>query len=463
MNRILIVTGVLVIAAGTAAVILAEPDASRSLEGAATHRVQRGTLQVTVTEQGTLESANNTEIKCRVRGDNTIISVVDSGTEVSEGDVLLRLETLGIEEEISERTKFAHLAESAAARSRADVERARLAILEYEEGQFVAELASLEKDRAITESNLLNARNRLRHTRMMARSQYKSELDVEDREFIVSQAELRLKLLDTQIDVLKKFTRAQQLARLTGELKAAQALHEADVEKAYADRERLKRAQEELEFCVIRAPRDGLVIYPGDKAWENAPEIEEGATVHKDQVLLLMPDLSRMQVKVGIHESVIDRVHEGMTARVSLPGRSFEGTLSYVAAVTRPAGWWTGNVVKYDTTVSLPPQTQGLKPGMSVEVEVILATHTDVLLVPASAVIETQHGYACWVHTGDGAERRRITPGDASDMFVSVTSGIEEGEQVILDPLAHIRQAQDEAARFLENTPRQPSDADDAS
>jgi HlyD family secretion protein len=452
MKRLLIFIGVLAIAGGTAAVILAKPDASISLDGATTHRVTRGTLQVTVTEQGTLESSSNTEIKCRVRGDNTIISVVESGTQVQAGDELVRLDTLGIEEEISERTKFAHLAESAAARSKADVEAARLAILEYEDGQFVSDLATLEKNRAITESNLRNARNRLSHTRMMARSEYKSELDVEERQFVVAQAQRSLSLIETQINVLKKFTKAQQLARLNGELKAAEALHEADVETAFADRERLKRAQEELEFCVIKAPRAGMVIYPSDKQWENAPEIEEGATVHKDQILLLMPDLSQMQVKVGIHESVVDRIREGMGASVTLPKRTLDGTVSYVAAVTRPAGWWTGNVVKYDTIVDLPRDMDGLKPGMSVEVEIILATHENVLLVPTSAVIETRSGHACWVKRGDRVERRSVTPGDSNDMFIAVESGVAESDEVILDPLAHIEAAQLEAASLLEET-----------
>ncbi len=42
-----------------------------------THKVTRGELLVTVTEQGTLESSNNLEIKCKVRGGNTIIWVID--------------------------------------------------------------------------------------------------------------------------------------------------------------------------------------------------------------------------------------------------------------------------------------------------------------------------------------------------------------------------------------------------
>ena len=76
----------------------------QSLESVLTHAVRRGPMLVTVTEQGTLESARNTEIKCKVRGQNTVIEVVESGTYVNPGDVLVRLDTLFIEEQIAERT-----------------------------------------------------------------------------------------------------------------------------------------------------------------------------------------------------------------------------------------------------------------------------------------------------------------------------------------------------------------------
>ena len=58
-----------------------------------THTITRGDLLVTVTEQGVLESAENTEIKCQVRGQNTVLWVIESGTIVQPGDELVRLDT----------------------------------------------------------------------------------------------------------------------------------------------------------------------------------------------------------------------------------------------------------------------------------------------------------------------------------------------------------------------------------
>jgi HlyD family secretion protein len=460
MKRAVIVIGVLALAGVAAAAILSEAGSARSLGPLSTHVVSRGELLVTVTEQGTLESSNNTEIKCRVRGNNVIISVIESGTEAAAGDELVRLDTLQIEEEISERTKFAHLADSAVARSQADVARAKIAISEYLEGRFISQLATLQKNLAIAESGVLSAKNRLKHARMMARSEYASELEVEEKEFAVSQAELSMKLTETRIDVLEKFSKKEELVTLNGAFKAAKATHEANVERAYADRERLNRAKEELENCVIKAARGGMVIYPTREEWSEAPEIEEGATVHKDQILLLMPDLTRMQVKVGIHESMIDRIKPGLTATVTMAGRTLDGDISYVASVAKPAGWWTGNVVKYDTIVDLP-SAEGLKPGMSVEVEVVMARHEDVLLVPTASVLETVNGHVCWIRKGDSTSRRPLKLGDSSDMFIVVEAGLTEGDEVVLDPLANIEEAQIEAARTLDSNQQPKSDHGD--
>ena len=263
MMKTTMIAAAFMAAAGLAWVTVAPmPSRDATRESAPTYTINRGELIVSVTEQGTLESANNTEVKCRVRGSNTITFVIESGTEVEAGEELIRLETLAIEEEISERTKFYHLAESQVARSAADVARAKLAISEYEEGRFVSELSSLQKDLAVAESRLLNSKNRLKHSRMMSRSEYASELEVEEKEFASKQSEMNVGLIKTRIEVLKNYTKREELVRLKGELNVAQATWEADVERALADKKRLQRAQEELRLCTIVSDRAGLVIYP---------------------------------------------------------------------------------------------------------------------------------------------------------------------------------------------------------
>ena len=400
-----------------------------------THTITRGDLLVTVTEQGTLESSNNKEIKCKVRGWSTVIWVIEGGTEVKAGDELVRLDTKRIEDAISLQTTNAHTARATFERTKADVARAEIAIPAYLEGGYRSQLKSLERSLRITETNLLTSKKMLAYTKKMFKRGYVTELEVEGNALTVTQAELELKVIQTEIDVLKKYTREMEMETLNGNLISTKSKLESDKAGLAMDEGRRDLALQELEHCVIKAERNGLVIYPSAAAWKETPDITEGATIRKDQVLLLMPDLFKMQVKVGIHESIVDHIKPGMAARITLPDKSLGGKVSFVSPVTRPAGWWTGNVVKYDTIIELP-SVEGLKPGMSAEVEVIMDRHENVLTIPVAAVVETAEGDFCWVKTAAGAKRRSLRLGDTNDVFTIVEVGLKTGEKVVLNPFA---------------------------
>ena len=68
-----------------------------------THTIRRGDLSVTVTENGMLESSNNEEIKCFVKGGSTVLWVIETGTIVKPGDELVRLDDSVIEENITQQ------------------------------------------------------------------------------------------------------------------------------------------------------------------------------------------------------------------------------------------------------------------------------------------------------------------------------------------------------------------------
>jgi len=447
--RVLLVAGAIA-GVGAAALWMPRPESSRETGPVLTHAVTRGNLTFSVTEQGTLESAENTEIKCQVRGENTIIWVIESGSIVKAGDELLRLDTLAIEDAIAECTKNAHLTRSGAERAQADVARAELAIPEYLEGRYRTELMNLEKTLTIGKSSQLTAQNMLAHAETMAGRGYVSGLELQEKRFAVTQADLQVGVTETEIKALTDFTKAMEMETLQGDLNAAQARYAAEAERSKMDAARRDLALAEFDRCVIRAERAGLVIYPRAERWKRTPDIEEGATVHQDQVLLLMPDLSKMQVKVGVHESIVKRVKPGMSAHVTIPGRTMHGKVVTVARVTRPAIWWSGNVVKYDTIIKLP-SIPGLKPGMSAEVKIIVDQHEDVVTIPVTAVVESAQGAFCWIQTADGTERRALELGDNDKDFAVVLAGLQPGESVVLDALASVAEAQTLALKPIDH------------
>ena len=460
-KRALLAIG-LVLAGVSAAALIPGVGSSQENGPKLTHTITRGDLIVTVTEQGTLESAENAEVKCKVRGGQIpIIWVIEGGSQVKPGDELVRLETLVFEDRVSEMSKYAHLTRSEAERSKADVAIAELAIPEYLEGRYLTQLMRLQKDLAIAESNLRTAQNMLGHAETMAARGYVSELDVEDKTFAVTRAELNVDVKKTEIDVLKDYTKAMELETLNGNLNASKAKHEADKERAKLLVAQVDLALANMEYCVVKAETSGLVIYPSAKPWEYAPKIQEGATVYMGQTLLLMPDLAKMQVKISIHESFIDRMRPGLAAQVSLPDRTLAGKVSSVASVAEPGGEWNGNVVKYDTIIALP-SIPGLKPGRSAEVEVILDRHTDVLTIPVAAVVETAQGTFCWARTATGAKRRFLQLGDTNDVFTVVKAGLKEGDEVVLHPFA-FKQARALALKPLDEAELQEPESTEAS
>ena len=425
-----------------------------------TYTITRGDLLVTVTEQGMLESSDNTEIKCKVRGYSTVIWVVEGGTTVKAGDELVRLDTKRIEDAVSLQTTNTHTSRATLARSEAEVAKAKIAISAYLEGSYLSQTKSLDRRLEVAKRNLRTAKEMLEHSESFFKRGYVTELEVEGNAFTVERAKLELDVVETEIYVLDKYTKNMRMEMLNGNLTANKSKQEADQAGLAMDEGRLKLALSELEQCVITAERSGLVIYPSAAEWKETPDITDGATVRKDQVLLLMPDLSKMQVKVGIHESIIDRIKPEMAARVTVPDKTLNGKVFSVASVTKPAGWWTGNVVKYDTIIELP-SVGGLKPGMSAEVEVIIDRYEDVLTIPVAAVVETEEGDFCWVKTAEGPKRRVLKLGDTDDSFIIVEAGVKQGDEVVLNPLAMIEEAQGTVLKPFDETMRPEPDSDE--
>ena len=408
-----------------------------------THTVARVPLTVSLKEQGTLESSENVEIICKVRGENVITSVVENGAYVKEGDVILTLDSLYIDEQISERSKYAHWSRSGAEHWRATANYRQLKVAEYLEGRYVTQVMSKELERVLKESALLADNKMLAFNMQQFEKGYVSKDHVDQIRRQIDKSVVDLDLLNTDLKVLKEHTKKSEMARLEGELKVAQAQFEASDERAEADASRRDRAVEEKAFCTILAPKDGLVIHPRAASWKWAPDIVIGGSVYKEQVLLLMPDLDQMQVKIGVEEEVIDSISVGMKTIVRLPGREpFEAKVSEVADIARPPIIGSGDVVRYDVIVALP-KLEDLKPGTSAKLEIVMNELEEVLTIPVAATVEIDEQTYCWVETKTGVEQRLLETKVGDDVFVVVTDGVHVGEKIVMNPLLYTDAPQD--------------------
>ena len=97
--------------------------------------------------------------------------------------------------------------------------------------------------------------------------------------------------------------------------------------------------------------------------------------------------------------------------------------------------------MKYDVIVDIPSR-EDLKPGMTAEVDLLLASYQQVLTAPVAAVADTADGVFCWVEQNGDYVKRSVLLGDGNDIFVIVSQGLEPGDEVVLAPVALLKDSE---------------------
>ncbi|MEX1042925.1 MAG: HlyD family efflux transporter periplasmic adaptor subunit [Pirellulaceae bacterium] len=420
---------------------------SSLMDGALTHEVARERLQVTVTDDGNVESARNIDIKCDVAGGGTILWIVEDGKEVSQGEEIIRLDTAEIYDQLNAQRILYERALAAKIQAEEDFEAAKLTVSEYAKGLSVELLQQIESEIKIAEQNLSTAQDMLQYSKRMSRKGYVSALQREADVFAVERAQLDMENAQTRKMVLQEYTRPKMIREFEAIRDANEAKMRSE-EAAFAlEKGRLERLERQLDNCIIKAPQSGMVVYANEtgRRGSDAATIEEGAIVRERQTIVRLPDLNRMQVKVLVHESKVDRVQIGMPAKVVIQGREFQGKVSSIANQPEPTGWFSASVKEYATMVNIEGEQEGLRPGLTAFVEIMVADVSNVLTVPVSSVVEQGRNYYAWVATANGPERRVLSLGRTNDKMIEVVDGVVEGERVLRNPRAIVTAARIES------------------
>ncbi len=105
----------------------------------------------------------------------------------------------------------------------------------------------------------------------------------------------------------------------------------------------------------------------------------------------------------------------GCQARVeveSQPDRDMEGRVRIVSSI--PTMDWRSDVRYYDAIVKLVKTPEGLRPGMTAQVEIAMPQRQNVLAVPSEAVGMADGHDVCFVVHEDGLERRDVKLGQVT-------------------------------------------------
>jgi RND family efflux transporter MFP subunit len=455
-----------------------DPDAAGVLDAAAA----RGELTVSVTDRGELESAESTDVRCELEGGGKITSIVAEGTAVKKGDEMCKLDTDAVTKTLNEQEVKYEQAEGklkaakseliqAKAKEASEVAKAKLALdlaaidleaYQDKDGEYKKELEKLKGAEELAKKKMDEAKADLEFSRKMVRDGLAPIDQVRLKEGFLRSEEYVYQGAVAERTVLERFTHRKKTTELKAkaedaarELERVKESQKSAVEKAEGElksasrtaeieKKQLDRMRQQIERCTIKAPSDGIVIYNRRNYWDENSRVRPGAQVYFQQPIITLPNLSKMRVKLKVHESVVKKVKAGLPATMTLdalPNRTLHGTVTTVATLAESNPWRDGGVKQYDVQVSIDdlPADAGLKPGMTAEVKVLVGKTADGVMVPIQAVAEYDGEPVVYVVSGRSIRRRAVTPGDSNDQLMQVTDGLAEGERVALD--ARVRAA----------------------
>lgn len=188
----------------------------------------------------------------------------------------------------------------------------------------------------------------------------------------------------------------------------------------------------------LKAPSDGVMLYPPKAGDDKATRITVGSSVKSGQVMALVGDLNGISVEIDVPEIDIDKIRPGMIATISgiaFGKHQLKGTL--VAVNAQASNTSNGGLPSFTAVVEVKTLTAEQQPwikvGMSAAIELNVDSDNQ-LLVPIAAVKREKGNSIVMVQLAQGSINKRIiTTGTAQADSVVVESGLKEGDVVVYD------------------------------
>jgi membrane fusion protein (multidrug efflux system) len=232
--------------------------------------------------------------------------------------------------------------------------------------------------------------------------------------------------------------------RRAGELLKEKFISQAEYDRAESEYRVAVAAGEEIRAVIakkiIRAPFAGRL---GIRLVNLGEILQEG-----DDIVSLQ-SLDPIFVNFLLPQQQLGRIATGLPVRVTtdaLPGETIEGRITAINPEVDAA---TRNI-RVQATAANPAER--LRPGMFANVAVVLPERSEVLTVPATAVLYAPYSDSVFVveeekneQTGETALMLRqqiVRLGEKQGDFVAVTSGLKEGETVVSTGVFKLRNGQ---------------------
>jgi len=328
-------------------------DGARDVYRTAT--VKKGDIKSTVASTGKLAPLNTVEVGSQVSGNIKEI-YVDYNSFVKKDQVIALIDP--------------EIYAGQVIQAKAQVQKARM------------ELLRMRNDTAAARAAEQNAKAQL----FAARATFKeAELNYNRKSGLAKRQVVSTGELDSALARKDNAQAAVEMAEAQLSTSKAQIEKALTMEKyalaEIAEREaNLHLAEMKLNYCTIRSPIDGVVITRNVDVGQTV-----AATLQSPVLFTIAEDLARMQVEVDVSEADVGHITQGQGVEFTVDAfqdKVFKASVRQV----RNSATTIQNVVTYKIVADVNNDTLLLRPDMTANVTIVLATVGDTLKIPNSAL-----------------------------------------------------------------------------
>jgi RND family efflux transporter MFP subunit len=267
-------------------------------------------------------------------------------------------------------------------------------------------------------------------------------LDDRDYRAAVAQAEAALHTAEANLALHEsdlRRARALHTKHIVAEADLDQAENRAAVSRATVAQARAQLAQAavQLDYTLLRAPRDGVILAKQKEVGEIAvPGGFEGAGD-----LIRMANLEDLRAEVDINESDLHRVHLGQEAEV-VPDAYADRV--YGARVVKLYPQVNRQKGTLKVEVQIPKPDEKLLPDMSVRINFLAAAAPPasggpIVLIPRATLRQDEQGTYVWLVAAGRARRHAVRVGSELGEQVQIVDGLEGAESLVGGEASRLR------------------------
>ncbi len=202
----------------------------------------------------------------------------------------------------------------------------------------------------------------------------------------------------------------------------------------------IKSMQQQLSKTVITAPFSGVI---------DDVMIEQGNTVSPgmSQIIRIV-NLSEMYIEVEVPENYITSVKKGTNVEVDFPvlGEKVTSKVRQTSAFINPSNR------SFKIEIPVDNKNGNVKPNLTARLKINDYSNQEAILIPLAVISENQNGdqyvmIATDLKEGKDfntaiAKRRLIKTGKASENLIEITSGLEKGDNIIVEGARSVKEDQ---------------------